>query len=114
MISFLPILLPVFLSAFPLPFESDPNHFPVIDPVLSYATYAGGSGKEAGKAIAVDGAGNAYVAGNTDSPNFPALKTGTGSGQPNLPGLHHRQSQALDLTRTSHRPQALGGVVGVR
>ncbi len=46
-----------------------------------YATYAGGSGKETGKAIAVDGAGNAYLAGTTDSPNFPPLKTGAGPGQ---------------------------------
>jgi uncharacterized protein (TIGR03437 family) len=46
----------------------------VIDPVLSYATYAGGSGAETGSAIAVDAAGNAYLAGTTDSPNFPAFK----------------------------------------
>jgi uncharacterized protein (TIGR03437 family) len=46
----------------------------VIDPVLSYATYAGGSETETGTAIAVDAAGNAYLAGTSDSPNFPALK----------------------------------------
>ena len=47
----------------------------VIDPVLSYAAYAGGSGAERGSAIAVDPAGNySYLAGTSDSPNFPALK----------------------------------------
>ena len=72
MFRFLLVLLPVSLSAFPLPFDNPiQTHVPVIDPVLGYATYAGGSGKETGKAIAVDVAGNAYLAGNTDSPNFP-------------------------------------------
>ncbi len=46
----------------------------VIDPALSYATYAGGSGNDTGNAIAVDAAGNSYLAGNSDSPDFPALK----------------------------------------
>lgn len=43
----------------------------IIDPVLSYSTYLGGEGSEFGLGIAVDGSGNAYVAGFTDSPNFP-------------------------------------------
>jgi Beta-propeller repeat len=33
----------------------------VIDPVLSYSTYLGGSSGDEGDGIAVDGAGNAYV-----------------------------------------------------
>jgi hypothetical protein len=43
----------------------------VIDPVLSYSTYLGGSGLEEGWSIAVDTTGSAYVAGNTESANFP-------------------------------------------
>ncbi|MBP1777673.1 MAG: hypothetical protein H6Q86_3683, partial [candidate division NC10 bacterium] len=48
----------------------------VIDPVLSYSTYLGGSAPyfdngDWGNAIAVDAAGNAYVAGNADSTDFP-------------------------------------------
>ncbi len=43
----------------------------VIDPVLSYATYLGGSGVDQATGIAVDGSGNIYVAGNTTSTNFP-------------------------------------------
>jgi hypothetical protein len=43
---------------------------------LVYATYIGGSGDdyfEAGGHIALDAGGNAYVAGVTNSPNFPSL-----------------------------------------
>jgi uncharacterized protein (TIGR03437 family) len=38
---------------------------------LLYSTYLGGSLDDIGFAIAVDSAGNAYVAGGTVSPNFP-------------------------------------------
>ena len=43
----------------------------IIDPVLSYSTYLGGSSNEFAAAIAVDRAGNAYVTGETQSTNFP-------------------------------------------
>jgi uncharacterized repeat protein (TIGR01451 family) len=43
----------------------------VIDPVLIYSTYLGGTGAEQGLAVAVDSAGSAYVAGSTASLDFP-------------------------------------------
>lgn len=55
----------------------------VIDPTLSYSTYLGGSGFDAGFAVAVDHAGNAYITGTTESPNFP---TTAGSFQTSFAG----------------------------
>jgi Cep192 domain 4/Beta-propeller repeat len=43
----------------------------VIDPVLAYSTYFGGSGGDIGYGIAVDSFGKAYVTGISNSANFP-------------------------------------------
>ncbi len=43
----------------------------IIDPVLSYSTYLGGSGGDSAYDIAIDSAGNAYVTGETLSADFP-------------------------------------------
>jgi hypothetical protein len=57
----------------------------VIDPVLSYSTYLGGSGADMARGIAVDRFGKAYVTGQTASLNFPttagAAQTAFGGGQ---------------------------------
>ncbi len=65
----------------------------VIDPILAYSTYLGGSreepfsvtgnGDDLGRGIAVDTAGNAYVTGYTGSHHFP---TTAGAFQPTFGG----------------------------
>ena len=48
----------------------------VIDPVLAYSTFLGGTGEEAGVEIAVSVHGNAFVTGITTSVNFPTKPSG--------------------------------------
>src|SRR6266850_1771200 len=51
----------------------------IIDPVVVYSTYLGGSGRESANGITVDSTGAAYVTGFTTSTNFPRT---AGSVQP--------------------------------
>ena len=47
----------------------------VIDPVLTFSTYFGGSGDEHATSVAVDGSFNIYLTGSTTSPNLPGATT---------------------------------------
>ena len=51
----------------------------IIDPVLNYSTYVGGSGSDEASAIAVDGNGDAFIAGTTTSPDFPTFNAAQSS-----------------------------------
>jgi len=55
----------------------------VIDPVLSFSTWLGGSGMDSARAVSADAAGNVYIAGYTDSLDFPtkgAIQGSSGGG----------------------------------
>jgi hypothetical protein len=54
----------------------------IIDPVLSYSTFMGGTSYDQVNSIAVDSSGNAYVVGQTMSLDFPTV---TGDFQPSSP-----------------------------
>jgi hypothetical protein len=60
----------------------DPAQPLVIDPVLVYSTYLGGSDSDECRGIAVDDAGAAYIGGITSSPDFPTEDAGR-----SLPGV---------------------------
>ena len=65
---------------------------------LVYSTYLGGSGDDGGKGIAVDGAGHAYVTGDTFSPDFP---TTPGALRPSLGGSRDAFVAQLDAGGTA-------------
>ncbi len=51
--------------------EYDASRPLIIDPAISYSTLLGGSGADAANALAVDSTGAAYIAGFTESTDFP-------------------------------------------
>ena len=51
----------------------DPTRPLIIDPILSYSTYLGGSNHDHGNDIAVNAAGEAFIVGNTLSLDYPVL-----------------------------------------
>lgn len=65
---------------------------------LVYSTYLGGSNDDNGIGIAIDSGGNAYVAGFTNSPNFP---TTGGAFQTSIPGFGNGFVTKLNPTGSS-------------
>ena len=61
---------------------------------LIYFTYLGGSGDDGAVDLAVDGAGDAYVTGFTDSTNFPTKN----ALYPNIGGTNMSSRQASVTT----------------
>jgi hypothetical protein len=63
----------------------------VIDPVLAYSTYLGGTAYDEGTSVAVDAQGNAYVTGHTSSFDFPVT-----------PGAAQRVNRSSSTTHDSY------------
>jgi hypothetical protein len=70
----------------------------VIDPVLVYSTYLGGSSSDQGISVALDSAGKAYVAGVTTSTDFPLS---SGAAQPGRGGANDIFITKLNATGTA-------------
>src|SRR3989441_5897739 len=65
---------------------------------LAYSTFLGGSNDDGAKGVVVDSAGNAYVAGETTSTNFPtanALQAGLRRGRDAFVTKFNPQGSAL-------------------
>ncbi|HEV3339502.1 MAG TPA: SBBP repeat-containing protein, partial [Pirellulales bacterium] len=71
-----------------------------IDPVLTYSTYFGGSQLDAGSGIAVDGKGNVYVTGYTESSDLPKINGAGYQKTFNSPGGQSEDAFVLKLDPT--------------
>lgn len=79
---------------------------------LVYSSYFGGSTNTNPSGLAVDGSGNAIVAGGTDSIDFPVT---AGAYQPTCPGACFIHSFVFEMNATGTAPvysTYLGGIVG--
>lgn len=61
----------------------DPRFALVIDPVIMSSTFLGGADDDVANSVAIDAAGNVYIAGATWSSNFPTLQALKASTEPN-------------------------------
>jgi hypothetical protein len=90
----------------------DPSAPLVIDPVLVYSTYLGGSGNDSAAGMAVDSAGNAYITGTTTSTNFPttpgALQTRFDSNSSEIVFVSKLNASGTALVYSTY----LGGISG--
>jgi uncharacterized repeat protein (TIGR01451 family) len=71
----------------------DHNRQLIIDPVLTYATFFGGTGQDTSPSIAVDILGNIYLAGSTTSPGLPV------TGSPLQSGLKSPSAQNIFILK---------------
>ena len=78
--------------------EYDHNRELIVDPVVSYATYQGGSGADTGNGIAVDSTGAAYVTGQTCSSDFPDGTFVTGSACDAFVTKYNPEGTSVDFT----------------
>jgi hypothetical protein len=76
---------------------------------LIYSSYLGGTNDDLGNAIAVDGLGNAFVAGTTDSTNFPTKSVQDNPGGGNDGFVAKVQEAEVTDSSTGGGNEATGG-----
>ena len=74
--------------------DYDPTRSLVIDPAIVYSTYVGGTGSDAGSAVAIDAAGNAYLLASALSADFP---TTAGAFAPRASGGGDRLGRPFEI-----------------
>jgi Bacterial Ig-like domain (group 3)/Beta-propeller repeat len=82
----------------------DHNQELVIDPVLGYSTYLGGTSSESANGIAVDATGHAYVTGETSSTDFPVT---AGAFEPVKPATAVSQVPIVFVTKFNQSASGL-------
>ncbi len=81
-----------------------------IDPELVYANYFGGSGSDAASAVATDSQGNVYLAGSSNSLDFPSAAGSTSRPLPSLIALTNAGQSVTQITIGQGRGvTAIGG-----
>jgi hypothetical protein len=75
---------------------------------LAYFIYLGGSGADEGTAMAVDSNGNAYITGNTNSPDFPITSGPSPTNSQMIPFLTKLNPDGVVLNSTLFAGQAQG------
>jgi hypothetical protein len=86
----------------------------VIDPlVLGYSTFLGGSAKDFGTAIAVDGKGAAYVTGSTGSSDFPTTPGAYDTHEPSGGFVTKLNTDGSGLVYSTYIPNGGGSGIAV-
>src|SRR6267143_77068 len=85
----------------------------IIDPVMVYSTYLGGTGKDFANAIAVDATGNAYITGFAVSTNFPTQNPLPNGGTFGPPSANNNQETFVTkLNSTGSAPLVYSTYLG--
>ncbi len=80
----------------------------IIDPVLAYSTYLGGSAFDDATGVAVDSSGDVYVTGYTTSPDFPVVSAADSSYGGGACNTDLSAAPCFDAFVTKLNPQGTG------
>src|SRR5208337_2776516 len=84
-----------------------------IDPVVSYSTYVGGAGYDAGYAITTDSSGGVYMTGATASIGFPAQGSSVNSNNEAFVMKFNQEGNLLYTTILASNGSSSGQAIAV-